>query len=339
VTRRAALVVVVAAAVAAPATAAARPGDLWAEASRSDEQEVAHREYDRAMLEGDQNVDMATAETALASRRRKYVERALLAYEAASRARPDAAEPHFRAATVMQAFYVSCDRRESSALCRSPATPSQVARLLEHYDAFEALSPLDPRVTDDVLFRRALLRTKLATRAALEQARHDYRTILSQRARTTRDSVVLGNLAETEMMLGNLDAAIETYRRTLELSNELTHDFGLAVALDRDEQGEEARIILRRRGPSALSKLLEYIRSGDVFYVPDGEQYYYLALGSEAIGNLDDAIELYQMFIDSGAHPQFQARARANRDALLDQRRDPHRAGQRGRRDYPGPRW
>jgi tetratricopeptide (TPR) repeat protein len=309
---------------------AAHADDFWAELARATDAEIAEREYDRAMLDGDTNLDLAVAETVVAVKRKKYLDRAITAYELAAAARPDAAEPHFRAAAALHAFYLECNPGESAALCTPGgarpllrAVPHRVVtdRLLRHWDAFEAKAPKDPRVVDDVLLERAILHTKLATPEHLEAARRDYRKILAWRHTTERDAIVLGNLAETEMMLGNLDQAIIVYHRTLELDQSISHNFGLAVALDRDEQGQQARGILRSYGVEGVVALQKQILRGNVFYVPEGEAYYYLALGCESVGLSDDAIRFYDLFLASGAHPQFAPRARANRAAVASRHR------------------
>jgi tetratricopeptide (TPR) repeat protein len=327
-TRRLALLALAAALLAPPAPAHAE--DFWTELARNPDTEVTDRDYERALFDGDTNLEMAAAETMVSSKRKKYLDRAIAAYELAAAARPDAAEPHFRAASALRAFYIECETMQAAALCRPHGAgrtqlralpPKAVTdRLLRHWDAFEAKAPHDPRVVDDVLFERAILHTKLATREHLEAARRDYRKILAWRPSSERDANVLGNLAETEMMLGHLDDAIIAYRRTLELDQSVSHNFGLAVALDRDEQGQLARTILRSWGLDGLESMRKQIVLGRVFYVPEGEAYYYLALGHEAVGLYDDAARFYDLFISSGAHPQFAARARANRQAILGRR-------------------
>lgn len=295
---------------------AAHADDLWRELTRGAETEVAEREYDRAMLDGDTNLDLAVAENVKPAKREKYLNRAIAAYELAAAARPDAAEPHFRAAAALHAFYVDC-RIDDAPLCtRALPAKAVLDRLLRHWDTFEAKAPMDPRVVDDVLMERAILHTKIATPEHLELARRDYRKILAWRHTVDRDAIVLGNLAETEMMLGNLDQAIIAYRRTLELDQSISHNFGLAVALDRDEQGQQARSILHSYGVEGVIALQRQIVRGNVFYVPEGEAYYYLALGCEAVGLYDDSIRFYDLFLASGAHPQFAPRARANRAAV-----------------------
>ncbi len=307
-----------------PATPAGA-GDTWAEVATSAAREVARRAYDRAMLEGDQQLDLAVAETAIASRRRRYVDRAVLAYEAAARARPDEAEPHFRAALALHAFFVDCDANamDPAALCRSNQLPAAqiVERLLAHWKAFEDKAPRDPRLVDDVLFHRAIVLTKMATPESLAAARDDYKTLLARRPIDRGSVLVIGNLAETEMMLGDLDASITTYRRVLELDQRKENYFGLAVALDRDEQGEEARNILRSLKLDAVRYLADRIAEGQIFYVPDGEASYYLALGFDANGMVEEAIREYDNFLRSGAHPRYAPRAQANRDALAARRK------------------
>ncbi len=328
-----ALAFAVVAALTAPAfaeDAAPRVGDrddTWAALARDPAAEVAEREYDRAMLDGDTNLDLAVAESQVALRRKKYVERAVTAYELASLARPAAPEPHFRAGAAIHVFYLECNEDDAAALCDGgPLLDNarerlHAERVIRHWNAFEAKAARDPRLVDEILFERAILHTKLAGPEHLAIARDDYLKILARRHLGSRDGNVMGNLAETEMMLGDLDRAIIHYRRTLEIEQSVSLYFGLAVALDRDEQGQLARSILRTFGPGGVEELERLILRHSVFYVPEGEAYYYLALGYESVGRDDDAIRFYDLFIRSGAHPQFAARARANRAAIATRRR------------------
>jgi tetratricopeptide (TPR) repeat protein len=318
-------VLVLALALALTATPAFADTDTWSAIARDPEAEVAQREYERAMLEGDNNLDFAVAEVQVASRRKRYVEAAILAYVLASRARPESPEPHFRAGAALHAFYVECNTHEGAALCKGSLgahgeVRKQAERVLRHWDAFEQKAPRDPRVADEILFERAILHTKLATPEHLARARADYLKILAIRHLGSRDGNVMGNLAETDMMLGDLDAAIVHYRRTLEIEQNVSHYFGLAVALDRDEQGHVARSILRTFGVGGVRELERSLAERRVFYVPEGEAYYYLALGYEAIGIDDAALRYYDLFLASGAHPQFAPRARANRAAVAERR-------------------
>jgi len=298
------------------------PGGVWAQASESADDELARVSYDEAMLAGDDHVSLAVKERGMQTRRR-MVERAAASYETASRARPAAAEPHFRAAAVLDAFLVDC-RRDEAPLCRDDSEVGRDVgeRIIAHWDAFTRLAPLDPRVTDEVLLDRAILHTKLATEAHWIAATADYEEVLHRMrddARTDaifsmrgRRAMVLGNLAETYMMLGDLDRAIETYRASLRFDPDTSRMFGLAVALDRDEQRAEAWRVLQLQGGDALGDLVRDIVSRRVFFVPEGEAEYYLALGAEWSGDDVAAIEHYEAFLVSKAHPRFALRARTN---------------------------
>ena len=292
----------------------ARADDLWSSVAVTDDRQRVDREYGRAMLDGDDAVAAAVASD-LPGTRQRLIDRAIGSYELAARARPDQAEPHFRAASVLRAFHIDC-HDVGLVPCQHRPTPAIRARLIEHWTAFEALAPGDPRITEEILFERAVERTKLGTDDDLRAARDDYRKLLDLRP-DGQFGAVLGNLAETDMMLGDLDGAFEAYRRTIARGADLSQEFGLAVALDRDEQGSEARAIIAARGDAGLARFQIELRRGAIFFVPEGEELYYLALGEEALGNDSAAIELWDGFISSGAHPQFDDRARHNRDALL----------------------
>ena len=298
------------------ALVAAQPAvadDTWRSLAATADDERIRLEYERAMNDGDDAVSTAVSASLLSDRLR-LIDRAIASYELAARARPDQAEPHFRAASVIRIFDIDC-RPMPSPQCPE-ATPARRARLIEHWDAFERLAPGDPRIAEDVLFERAVNRTKLGTDADLAAARDDYRKLLELRP-DSELSNVLGNLAETYMMLGDLDRAIETYRRTIATGADLSQEFGMAVALDRDEQGSQARAIIAARGEGGVARFQLELRSGHIFFVPPGEELYYLALAAEALGDVSSAIELWDGFIASGAHPQFADRARHNRDVLL----------------------
>ena len=123
------------------------------------------------------------------------------------------------------------------------------------------------------------------------------------------------------MMLGDLDRAIETYTEAVRRGTEASTTYGLAVALDRNDEGDRARAIIEALGPDAYREFRKGIALHETFFVPDGEVYYYLALADEVFSADDDAIDEWNRFVRSGAHPAFQPRARAHLDALLAKRR------------------
>ncbi len=295
--------------------ATARAGDFsWAEVVAADgagaEQRAA---YEQAMDEGDRFARMAAAGTS-STVRIKRIAAAVKAYEAAATASPDQAEPHLRAAEVMFALQVDCDRRAmiSALLCPRDVDPTIARKVLAHWHTFERLAPLDPRTTD-ILFERAILHTKLATQDDLLAAVADYEALLDRVGSETFSSqrlLSLGNLAESHMMTGNLPAAIERYIEAIALEPKTSFFYGLAVAYDRDEHGAKAREILQTLGVSQFESWLKEVNDGQSFYVPDGEVFYYLALAREALGDVDGAITSWRRFLDSGAHVQYQPRAR-----------------------------
>ena len=313
------------AALALGATAAAAaPPSPWQRATESPDAAQAQAAYDAAMLEGDDQVALAI-ESEIREQRVRLIDAALAAYDRAALARPDLAEPRWRAAAVVFAFYVECAPGRAS-LCRDPPRKVDAERLIAYWDAAERIAPLDPRLTDRALFARAILHTKLATAEHLRAAAADYRALLDRTRGDARTDVlssgpseralVLGNLAETYMMLGDLDQAILTYRESLRISPELSRAFGLAVALNRDEQPGAAAEVLRAQGPGAVGKFIDEIDSGRVFFVPAGEVSYYLGLGAEFEGDDVMALEHFEAFIKSGAHPRYAGRARAHVTAL-----------------------
>jgi tetratricopeptide (TPR) repeat protein len=136
-------------------------------------------------------------------------------------------------------------------------------------------------------------------------------------------SVLYGNSAETLMALGRLEAAIARYRLASDtgevgsLEWELAQ-WGLAVALDRDDQEEGARQAARRaleRDPTLVR-----LRSDGVFFEPLGDKFYYFALGHEAAGDRQAAMDAWKSYLAATPHPRWAPRARAHLDALKKQK-------------------
>jgi tetratricopeptide (TPR) repeat protein len=324
------LVAALALAAAIPSVPApARAGSLWAAMTEPAGDERARRTYDEEMRRGDELSVLATSDTARGAARRQLVLRAVLAYENAAQARPAMAEAHYRAGLVMHAFFIECDR--PTALCDPNHAPRrELERMLGHWDAFERLAPLDPRIDGHFLFQRAILHTRIGTPEHIEAALADYHKILERgdlatggplRSQFEDWSLTYSNMAETFMMLGRIDEAIPAYREALRYRRETSQYYGLAVALDRDEQGAQAREIMAALGPHAFEAFQQSVASGETFYVPEEEHFYYFALAAESLGLFDQAIAYWDQFVRSGVYPPFQARAKANRDALIARRR------------------
>jgi tetratricopeptide (TPR) repeat protein len=98
------------------------------------------------------------------------------------------------------------------------------------------------------------------------------------------------NLAEAEMRLGHLDAAIAQYRAALEEASSLPNTntvqsstvgltWGLAVALDRN--GDAAAARAQTKAALSLDPGLERITDRDsFFFVPEYERLYYIGMGA-----------------------------------------------------------
>jgi tetratricopeptide (TPR) repeat protein len=294
---------VVAALVALPASAPA--SEFWEPALGSAEGET---NVAAAMREGDRLAEEAARHSMRSPRRaRRLALEAAEAYERAIAADPAHAVAYYRAAEVIYAHFVRSDDAPERELTE---------RAISHWRRFVKLEPLDPRVLD-VLNRRSLTHTKLVDREHLENALEDYRDLLAllDGRSTTPEGMAtwLSNKAEILMMLGRLNESIPLYERSLAYQDRALYAYGLAVALDRDGQTAKAREVMR--GYAATDELRDLTRPG-VFFVPDGEIDYYLGLGHDALGNHERALGHFERFVASGAHPQFQDRAREHVQAL-----------------------
>jgi len=311
-------------------TAATANADLWRRASEGHAVDAVDERYDDAIAIGDALVTQAQASSASITQIKKMLVQAEERYRAAAESKPESGEPYFRIAQMLQHFFVDCHvlsngigpivpARTCDALHPSTAV---VKRMIDAWDQFEARSPLDPRVTN-FLTERGIERTKLVEadpkdRSLLEGARKDYETFLARSDGLTHGNLVVawGNLAETYMMLGQLDDAIPAYQRAIRLGGGAEIAYGLAVALDRNDRGIEALSLVRDLGTNARISFEEAVTKNLVFYVPDGEIFYYLALTEEAFGERAQALRSWRRYVTSGAHPEFQPRARAHIDAL-----------------------
>ncbi|MCC6751209.1 MAG: TonB family protein [Deltaproteobacteria bacterium] len=129
-------------------------------------------------------------------------------------------------------------------------------------------------------------------------------------ARSIR-ATLQANAAESLMALGQLDESIQRYRTAVDLdgSNSLAW-WGLAVALDRDEQVSRATVALTRAmaGDAEMRRL----SSEDVFFVPAGDLHYYHALGHLARGRNKEAKQAFEAFLSELPRSMWAYRARAH---------------------------
>jgi tetratricopeptide (TPR) repeat protein len=307
--------------------------NVWERALSHDRPERAAQElYETRLREGDEHAIMANTQSASRKDVLNQIERALAAYRAAAAAKPQEGEPYYRIGRLLYSFYFECNesyvRVQRSPFCDPLGRGfdrKRAEEIIAAWDAFEARAPLDPRLSvgalgdTEILFDRAILRTKLATKTHLAGAALDYEKILDRLDGT--DGVaerVRGNLAETYMMLGRMEEALETYRHALRVGSDTATWYGYAVALDRDENPRQALEIIRSLGPDQRELFYMNVNGprASTFFVPDGEKYYYFALADQAFGHDEEAIVNWRKFLASGAHPEFHHRAKAHLDAL-----------------------
>lgn len=312
--------------------------DVWQHASAPSEA-AASETYRKELAAGDSFVVQANRPSNSPANIKKLLASAEQAYRNAAAASPREAEPYFRIARVLYSFYFECADYGGfvpvSPLCdlSARADPSRfdtvhAQEVIHAWAAAEQRAPLDPHFSIDlgeseVLFRRAILNTRLATKTSLAAAAEDYERFIARSdvGIATSNHTVWSNLAETYMMLGRLDDAIDTYHEALRRGAQTSTQYGLAVALDRDGRSAEARDRIVALGKREFAQFQQEVARGDPFFVPLGEKYYYFALMEETFGHDDDAVEYWRAYIKSNAHPEFQPRAKAHLDHLLAERK------------------
>ena len=304
--------------------AATARASVWDRALTSPEDEAAKDLYDAKMLEGDTATLTATIQSSNVANNLESIRRAEAAYRAAAQVRPREAEPHYRIGNLLYHMYYNCESLYTQLPTCNPGNLSHAEAVIAEWEEFESRAPLDPRVSE-ILVSRALLNTKLIDgsrndRRHLEKAARDYQAALDRGdglSATRGDEQLLGNLAETYMMLNRLDEAIASYFRAIAAgAARVSTVYGLAVALDRDGSGDQALRHIQGQGAEGLEAFTKECARRNVFFVPSGESSYYFALAHEAAGNFGAALTLWQRYLASGAHPEFQPRAREHVEQL-----------------------
>lgn len=109
-------------------------------------------------------------------------------------------------------------------------------------------------------------------------------------------SVALSNRAEVLMGLGRLEEAITSYQMAYAADDRNAGAlWGLAVALDRDEQVGPSREAAARALSADPNR--EGIVGRDVFFVPPHERHYYLGIAFEAGAERDQAMGEWRAFL------------------------------------------
>jgi tetratricopeptide (TPR) repeat protein len=128
-------------------------------------------------------------------------------------------------------------------------------------------------------------------------------------------SLLLSNSAETLMALGRLPDAIERYRQAEALASTAATEWemaqwGLGVALDRDEQVEKSRAAIQRA--LDIDPTMSRLVDEGVFFEPPGDKRYYEALGHEVAGDRELALAAWRAFLAETPSSPFTRRARAH---------------------------
>jgi len=252
-------------------------------------------EYERAMAEGRELV---------AKLGRFASEEAALAFQRAIAASPRRAEGHLELGKVL----FGLPGREEEAV-----------------DSLRRGRELGADDSDGrIAFLLGVLLTKLSD---LEGAVREYR----RAARADSSPVTLSNAAEALMALERLGEAIALYRRAVAVSpGYVLAWWGLAVALDRDEQVAAASKAARQA--LGLDPTMNVLNEDGVFFVPEDDVYYYQAVGDEAAGRTRAAIRNYRRFVAALPASPWVGRAKRHIEELAAGLKAEGRAPERHRR-------
>jgi tetratricopeptide (TPR) repeat protein len=239
---------------------------------------------------------------------------AVAAYERALAVAEDA-DVHYRA--FFAARFIDDRRGDICAACRDG-----FEAIVRHADA---VFRIDPRssAARDLAFDSCLALSKLGGMAGAEADGYFERALqMYERFRSLVDDVSdtrgaqsraisYSNAAELHMALGRLDEAIDYYRRAIETyPSESLHYYGLAVAYDRDGQWRKASSAMKTALELSHYVGLNRLRKSDVFFVPQGDVFFYLGLAHEVLGNRDGALDNYNRFLARSPGNRYLDRAR-----------------------------
>jgi tetratricopeptide (TPR) repeat protein len=218
----------------------------------------------------------------------------------------------------------------------APTERDDIAALLDRVEAEETAGRLEsactmlekalPRYTgaerNAAWFRLGIVRSRLGR---YREAASAYAAVVADGA---ADSAVYSNFAEVLMAAGRLRDAEARYRDAISAAGDLgvgerrehAHEtalayYGLAVALDRDDQPAAAREAMMRalaHDPTASVLKVAATSGGDLFFVPEGDVFYYLGLAAEAEGRDGDADAAFQEFIARTPHSRWARAAEAH---------------------------
>lgn len=241
---------------------------------------------------------------------------ALANFKAAVKASPRRAEGH---QWLGKALYMMANMVVAGGPDGAPHDPAGMKAAAA---SFTRARELDPTLLEDfdIAFEMAIINSSAGKleRAVMEYERAERIVSASgdrSQDKRRRRAQVLGNAAECLMGLGRLEEAIQRYQEALTIGygTELTH-WGLAVALDRDEQQDKALSHARRA--MSRDRFMKTLTGSGVFFVPAGELHYYYAVGHMAAGKQELARRSFEAFLAKLPDSQWASRARVHLDQL-----------------------
>jgi tetratricopeptide (TPR) repeat protein len=307
-------------AIAASLATAAPALTVWDRAA-PDTTVLRQQRYDAMLTAADDLLVVALGTAQNSQEQRNNLKSALEQYRQAIAFAPELAEAYFHVGNALTTILSECATSSANPMsqnwCRAEfaldtTRAREAARALL---TFIKLAPLDPR-TDDCLSTLATLLTKITGPEELQQAVAVYAEIIERSDPQYINRSTVPNLAEIYMMLGDVQRAITAYSQAVIAGSDVSSTLGLAVALDRAAQGQQARQLIRALTPEALQEWERSVARRTTYYVPEGEVHYYKALVNDAQGFPLIAAQEYDLFVKSGAHPRFDARAKQNKANL-----------------------
>jgi tetratricopeptide (TPR) repeat protein len=196
-------------------------------------------------------------------------------------------------------------------------------RIDEAIESLHRARRLDPAgdIEEDVSFELGIALTIAGERSgarALEEALAWYEKNLTLAVVPSARSVTLSNSAEILMRLGRLSEAIDRYEAALAeiriddpggaMSRTLAH-YGMAVALDRDDQRTRALEVMRqgwgedpnRADPHRVCGTLSEPERNFVFFVPEHDIFYYVGLQLEARAAAETDADIRRSLLEAAA--------------------------------------
>jgi tetratricopeptide (TPR) repeat protein len=245
---------------------------------------------DRALQEGNYHLaearrraQYAAAPLAVPPQVLEHARAAVRAYETALAISEDA-DTHLRALTA--ARYIDGPHGICGA-CRDG-----FEAVVRHIDGIRRVDPMNARELD-LATEAALALSKLGAlggpdadadfERAIAEYEHWHRLADEANSDLARPvALAYANEAELQMAAGHLAEAIAEYNASVDLDpTEALAYYGLAVAYDRD--GQWSKAVAAMQAALVRDRMVTRLEQEGVFFVPDGDLYYYYALAHQVL--------------------------------------------------------